>query len=394
MQHRAIGVLAVAVLAGLTLTACEPAELVVTKTADTNDGRCDQDCSLREAVLAANARPGRDLVKVPSGTYRLTRAGIGEDAGATGDLDVTDDLVLQGRGASTTVIDGLVPGASVVRVLDVHAGTVSVRDLTLQHGRGEGGGANGGAVRNNAALELVDVVVRDSSAENSGGGIDSVPRGGAAVSLTLIRSTVAGNTNTEEGSGIRSGGRLVLIDSAVLDNHNNDGYGGGIYVSGTGEVLDSRIEGNTNLCGGGLYNLGDLVVRRTAVVENTAVSGPAGIDNRGTLVVSDSDVLYNRSAVGGGGLGNLGGSVRLERVTVAGNVAEDNELNDCGTGSAGGGLLNTPAFDGTIGRFVLQDSTIAYNTDVGGEAPDCAGVFVDAGGNSIGSRRGCSLFVP
>ncbi len=394
MRHRVVGGLGAVVLAALTLTACEPAELVVTKTADTNDGRCDQDCSLREAVLAANARPGRDLVRVPAGTYRLTRAGIGEDAGATGDLDVTDDLVLQGRSASTTVIDGLAPSPGNVRVLDVRAGTVSVRDVTLQHGRAEEGGGDGGAVRNRAALELVDVVVQDSSAEDSGGGIDSVPSGGGEVSLTLIRTTVAGNTNTEEGSGIRSGGRLVLIDSTVRDNHNNDGYGGGIQVLGTGEILDSRIEGNTNLCGGGLYNLGDLVVRRTAIVENTGTNGPAGIDNRGTLVVTDSDVLRNRSAVGGGGIGNLGGSIRLEHVTVAGNVAEDNGFTDCRTGIAGGGLLNTPGDGGVIGRFVLSNSTIAYNADAAGQAPDCSGVFVDGGGNTIGSRRGCSLFVP
>ena len=29
----------------------------VTKTADTNDGTCDPDCSLREAIEAANTNP-------------------------------------------------------------------------------------------------------------------------------------------------------------------------------------------------------------------------------------------------------------------------------------------------------------------------------------------------
>ena len=32
-----------------------PAVFTVTKIADTNDGVCDADCSLREAVAAANA---------------------------------------------------------------------------------------------------------------------------------------------------------------------------------------------------------------------------------------------------------------------------------------------------------------------------------------------------
>ena len=55
----------------LTLTAViiedvEPAyggvTFTVTKTADTNDGVCGFDCSLREAITAANASPGADTI--------------------------------------------------------------------------------------------------------------------------------------------------------------------------------------------------------------------------------------------------------------------------------------------------------------------------------------------
>ena len=78
--------------------------------------------------------------------------------------------------------------------------------------------------------------------------------------------------------------------------------------------------------------------------------------------------------------------MRLERVTVGGNVAEDNSFTDCRTGPAGGGLLNGPGDDGTLGRFSLEDSTIAYNSDAGGQAPDCAGVFVDGGSHTVRFR--------
>ena len=37
-------------------------DYTVTKTADTNDGTCDADCSLREAIAAANANTGADRV--------------------------------------------------------------------------------------------------------------------------------------------------------------------------------------------------------------------------------------------------------------------------------------------------------------------------------------------
>ena len=46
-------------------------DYTVTKTDDTNDGVCDSDCSLREAIVAANANPGAD--RVSSAPARRTR---------------------------------------------------------------------------------------------------------------------------------------------------------------------------------------------------------------------------------------------------------------------------------------------------------------------------------
>lgn len=46
------------------------ATYVVTKIADTNDGTCSvADCSLREAVRAANGDLGADTLTLPAGTY-------------------------------------------------------------------------------------------------------------------------------------------------------------------------------------------------------------------------------------------------------------------------------------------------------------------------------------
>jgi CSLREA domain-containing protein len=62
----------------------------VTKTTDTNDGACNADCSLREAIAAANAAAGADTITLPAGTYQLTLANVGanEDSNTTGDLDI------------------------------------------------------------------------------------------------------------------------------------------------------------------------------------------------------------------------------------------------------------------------------------------------------------------
>ena len=70
----------------------------VTKTADTNDGACTAaDCSLREAIVAANAANGAG-VEVPAGTYKLSIAGRDENFAATGDLDIRAGMTIRGAG--------------------------------------------------------------------------------------------------------------------------------------------------------------------------------------------------------------------------------------------------------------------------------------------------------
>ena len=123
------------------------AGLTVTKTADTNDGVCNADCSLREAVLAANAGGGfYDSITIPPGTYVLTIAGPGEDAGATGDLDVTVPLTIAGAGAGSTIIDG--NGAAMSdRVLQVNNGDVfALSGVTIRNGGNLSTGIDGAGI--------------------------------------------------------------------------------------------------------------------------------------------------------------------------------------------------------------------------------------------------------
>src|SRR5437899_12921418 len=75
----------------------------VTDVVNPNDGVL----SLREAVLAANTSVGvPDTINLPAGTYTLTLTGAAEDATATGDLDLWDDVTIQGAGTGTTIVDG------------------------------------------------------------------------------------------------------------------------------------------------------------------------------------------------------------------------------------------------------------------------------------------------
>src|SRR6185369_16471808 len=66
-------------------------------------------CTLRSAIQAANASAAADTIILPAGTYTLTLIGAGENAAATGDLDVVaagGALTITGADAATTIIDG------------------------------------------------------------------------------------------------------------------------------------------------------------------------------------------------------------------------------------------------------------------------------------------------
>ena len=66
-----------------------------------NKGKATKpDCTLRAAIQAANAKPGKDRLVLKKKNYRLKIMGTGEDGAKTGDLDVTSEIEITGRNGS------------------------------------------------------------------------------------------------------------------------------------------------------------------------------------------------------------------------------------------------------------------------------------------------------
>jgi len=237
--------LGTAMLALTTFAAAHAAVYTVTRTDDTADGACNTDCSLREAILAANANHGPDVILLPAGTYTLTLAGAGEDQGATGDLDLRDDLTILGASADTTVIDG----GQLDRVLDIAAGVhAEISGVTIRNGRVAGAG---GGIRNAGTLDLSASVVSGNSTTQGGygGGIWS---GGGGSTLALDRSTISGNSADGGGGGFALSSATTVTESTVSGNHANL-YGGGLYAYAKTQVAfsGSTITGNAAVKNGG-----------------------------------------------------------------------------------------------------------------------------------------------
>ena len=136
-SSRAIA-LCVALLAfALSTQAAGAATIAVTTEADEN-GTNTNACSLREAVRSANGNTsvggctqgdGADTITVPAGLYLLTVT----SGTASGDLDLTTNITINGAGQAQTVIDGTSLNDRVFDVSDANA-NVTITGLTIQHG--------------------------------------------------------------------------------------------------------------------------------------------------------------------------------------------------------------------------------------------------------------------
>lgn len=345
-QRLALALLVAALIASAMPLARPAGAVAATITVNTTADELneDGDCSLREALRAANrdqpvdacpAGRGADLIALPPGLFRLTRGGSDEDEGRSGDLDILRDLTLRGAGADRTVIVAAFPD----RVFDVFApATVTLEGLALRGGAVAGG--LGGCVRNFADLTLTDVRVEGCSAGRAGG-LASL---GSASRLTLIRSVVASNVAFENGSpgaagGLGSEGELMLVDSQVIGNSGS--FGAGIYSAGPARILRSAVAGNSATSpfesgpglGGGIYNGGDMAIESSTISRNRAAGGGAGIYSPGALRVRDSTIAFNESFSPADPLAAAAGIWAPGAATLRGSIVaanrEDGILDDC-----------------------------------------------------------------
>ena len=236
------------------------------------------------AIPAATTFPGHQPITLPPDTYTLTLAGEHEDDAATGDLDITDDLIIESStGIATQTI---ISGNALDRVFDLPPGrgpNVTLHGLTIQGGLISG--STGGGLRNaQGILTVENSVVTANETNGSGGGVSHL--GGT---LTLRNTQVTNNTSEGLGGGLQTQGGTVSIDGNTRFTGNTANFGGGLSTGGADVTLSNvQIEGNTAVGdGAGIYKFlspGDLLgsiqaprvaLSNTTVRNNTLVGGDA-----------------------------------------------------------------------------------------------------------------------
>lgn len=275
-------ILATSAVAG-NLTPTYAASFVVNTTAD--EDNTDGDCSLREALRAANddvtvdacGVPGRgaDTINLIPGTYTLS----------LDELSISDDLTLRGLPDTFTIIDAN-EASRVIAITD--GSVVHIEHLTVTGGD-SGIAAGSGIYVQDGSLTLTRVKVSNNRPE---GGIYLL----GPSTLTLAESQIIDNTGP--GLYLRSGVSATVRNSQISGN-TNDSAGGGIFSQGTLEVINSTISGNrTTVNGGGIHVSGGVTrFYNVTVAANTADSDATSSTSGGGVSVQGDALLQVRNSI-------------------------------------------------------------------------------------------------
>jgi len=201
-----------------------------------------------------------------------------------------------------------------------------------------------------------------------------VEGGGLKISRTAGRyATIDANgldrvLDVTAGDGLKLG-RLTLTGGA------SDGAGGAIRTEANLSLKRVTVRANSASGAGGALSVGagTARVRSSALSDNFAERGGAIAVEPGARLSAINSTLARNRSTGGGGAVHAEGSVVLNAVTVAYNVAD----LDADSIGAGGGLASDR------GAFVLENSLIASNRLGSGERSDCAGSFDSDGDNLL-----------
>ena len=334
----------------------------------TPDGCVVGDCSLREAIIAANSMDGSDTIILPTGGYNLMIPPADPDTPEAGDLDITGVLTIEGRGASTPVIQGI-PGDPV---LEIQAGA-AVEIIGVDIGKGSEGGI---VIQEGASLTLNNSQV---SANSVGGILNSGTL--TVLSNSTINDNPVGISNTGTGTvevsnstitenrrGIENQSGMVTVTNSIITSNVG---GSGIFNNGgvlkvfnstissntaSGKVFNSTISGNEAAGkGGGIFNSdsGNVTIENSTIASNSVarleeeggiiLGEGGGIFNGGVLKVFNSTISGNE-AFTGGGIFSDGGIVELNDTTVSVNS----------TLGRGGGIHAS-------GQMTITHSSIIFN---------------------------------
>jgi CSLREA domain-containing protein len=307
----------------------------------------DGDCSLREAIQAANTNSYVD----DCGTGDVLTDTITFDVEGT--ITVTNQLSVTASGP--LVIDGgnviSTSGGGTTRVWWIETASIlTLQRITIANGYVVDDG--GGLYNQGSNVTLTNITFTNNQARMGGGMVND-----ANSSASLMRVIFNGNQTNFDGGSLYNQGEATLTDTIFSNNQTY--YDGGGMVNNGGNVLLTNVTFSNNSTteyyssGGGMVNANEGFAKLTNVTfsGNSAETGGGGMHNSyGDAKLEDVTFTGNVNTYAGGGMSILGGLVEYTNVTFIDNYA----------GVMGGGLFES----GTLNSSKYTNVTFSSNQAV------------------------------
>lgn len=319
--------------------------------ANPGDGVCasaGNTCTLRAAIQESNALPGSDVIVLGAATYMLSLAGDGENAAATGDLDVLDDVAIYGQGPSETILDG----NGLDRVLDCGPHGIETK-AEIAGVRITGGDAfSGGAIHSECDLELREVALVGNSAA-SGGGLYVGDYYGTDPVTSLLRCEVSGNEATSGGGIYVSDLSSLDVYFSVFEDNTSSTFGGAIdafYATVT--VEGSLFKWNASVINPAIDGR-DVFVNASTFATHNGGSSSGTVNANNSAEITNSTFFDNWLPLGGAVGAGSDAQVLVNNVTFHTNRATDLDWADTTGASLSGG--NDSAF--TVSNSLFESES-------------------------------------
>ena len=251
----------------------------------------------------------------------------------------------------------------------------------------------------NSSADLDNSEVSGNKATGNGGGVyvwDST------CSLTASNGTVFRENSAANGGGIYSNGGAVTAEDSTFEKNTATTHGGGFYLQGTKLTANrNTIASNSSKSGGGMYLDSTNAELTGNTIDGNKVTGSGGgiyaygdTNNKGTNTITlKKNTITNNTAGSTGGGASFGN--KNQKVTLEGDVIEDNSSSAYGGGIYAGSNCDLTMNGGSISRnnadklggglsqyggksVILNDVTVQGNTAKSG-----AGIYVYANNGKL-----------
>lgn len=285
--------------------------------------------------------------------HYIVLEGDGEDAAATGDLDVTDDLIVEGVDAHTTIVEA----QAYDRVFDVAENvSLTLSDVTVRGGRRgsviESDVGGGLRAADGAFVVLSRAIFEDNAVLQGGGGVGLLGGTSSGAVLLAVESTFRRNS-----AGV---------------SPDYPGAGGAIQATGHASIylLDGSLDANVAELGAAIDSaLGAVTIERSTIAAHRSEYDTFRIRNTEPVRVENSTITDNASDLS---IWSAAGSATttFQNTTITGNAARIAVINFYPS-FADLRLRNTVLFNAVTEAECMAVESLGHNAIAAGSPGSC-----------------------